>query len=57
MLAYVPAVLGALLVIAGVAVVFWPAALVVAGVFLLVLDNRINPQPVKPRRPRGVETR
>ena len=42
---YAPAALGALLVVAGVAFVFWPAALVVAGGFLLVLDNRLSPSP------------
>lgn len=39
---YVPGLLGAALVVAGVAVMFWPAALVVAGGFLLVLDRRIG---------------
>lgn len=38
----VPGALGALLVVAGVAVMFWPAALVVAGGFLLALDRRIG---------------
>lgn len=38
----VPGALGALLVVAGVAVIFWPAALVVAGGFLLALDRRIG---------------
>lgn len=37
---YVPGILGALLVTAGVAVIFWPLALIVAGGFLLALDRR-----------------
>lgn len=41
---YLPGLVGALLVVAGVAVVWWPAALVVAGVFLLVLDYRSVPR-------------
>ena len=49
MLKYIPAVLGAALVVAGVAIIFWPLALIVAGGFLLVLDNRIAPAPVLPR--------
>jgi hypothetical protein len=51
MLTYVPAVLGALLIVAGVAVVFWPAALVAAGAFLLVLDSRITAPPKQGKRP------
>ena len=39
---YVPGLLGALLIVAGVAVVFWPAALIVAGGFLLALDRRVG---------------
>jgi hypothetical protein len=39
---YIPGLLGAALVVAGAAVVFWPAGLVVAGVFLLALDRRIG---------------
>jgi hypothetical protein len=38
---FIPGVLGALLIVAGVAFVFWPAALIVAGGFLLVLDRRL----------------
>jgi hypothetical protein len=38
---FVPGILGALLIVAGVAVVWWPAALVVAGVFLLAVDRRM----------------
>ena len=38
---FIPGVLGALLILAGVAVVFWPAALIVAGAFLLALDRRL----------------
>jgi hypothetical protein len=41
MLKFVPAVLGAALVVAGVAVIFWPLALITAGLFLLALDRRI----------------
>jgi hypothetical protein len=52
MLTYVPAVLGALLIVTGVAVVFWPAALIVAGAFLLVLDNRLTAPPKQGKRPR-----
>lgn len=50
MTAYLPGVLGALLVVAGVAVVYWPAALVVAGVFLLLLDNRSGPARVQAKK-------
>ena len=39
---YVPGLLGAALVVAGVAFVFWPAGLVVAGGFLLAVDRRIG---------------
>ena len=39
---YLPGILGALLVVVGVAVVFWPLALVVAGGFLLAVDRRIG---------------
>lgn len=39
---YLPGVLGAALIVAGVAVLFWPAALIVAGGLLLVLDRRIG---------------
>jgi hypothetical protein len=39
---YVPGLLGAALVVAGVAFVFWPAALIVAGGFLLAVDRRIG---------------
>ena len=42
MFKFLPGVLGALLIVAGVAVVFWPLALVVAGVFLLVVDRRVS---------------
>lgn len=38
---YAPGALGALLIVAGVAFVYWPAALIVAGLFLLALDRRI----------------
>jgi hypothetical protein len=40
-MSYLPGVLGALLVVAGVAFIFWPLALIVAGGFLLVLDRRL----------------
>lgn len=39
---YIPGILGALLIVAGVAVIFWPLALIVAGGFLLVLDRRVG---------------
>lgn len=39
---YVPGLLGAALVVAGVAFVFWPAALIVAGGFLLAVDRRVG---------------
>ncbi len=39
---YVPGLLGAALVVAGVAFVFWPAALIAAGVFLLAVDRRLG---------------
>lgn len=35
-LAFLLAVLGALLIVAGVAVIYWPAGLITAGVLLLV---------------------
>ena len=52
-----PGILGALLVVAGVAFVWWPLALIVAGGFMLVLDHRIDPTPSTPRigRPTGSE--
>lgn len=39
---FVPGVLGAALVVTGVSVLFWPAGLVVAGVFLLAVDRRLS---------------
>lgn len=39
---YLPGILGALLIVAGVAFVYWPAALVAAGGFLLLLDRRLD---------------
>lgn len=42
MLRFLPGVAGALLVVAGVALLSVPAALVVAGGFLLLLDRRIG---------------
>jgi hypothetical protein len=53
---FIPGILGALLVVAGVAVIFWPLALIVAGGFLLVVDRRLTLPPVKPR-PARVEVR
>lgn len=47
-----PGILGALLVVAGVAAVSWWLAMIVAGGFLLVLDHRIDPTPSAPRRRR-----
>jgi hypothetical protein len=38
---YVPGVLGALLVVAGVAFIFWPLAVITAGLFLLAVDRRL----------------
>ncbi len=38
---FLPGVLGALLVVAGVAFIYLPAALIVAGVLLLALDRRL----------------
>jgi hypothetical protein len=38
---YLPGILGALLVVAGIAAVYWPAALVAAGLFLLMLDRKL----------------
>lgn len=38
---FLPGILGALLVIAGVAFVFWPLALITAGGFLLAVDRRL----------------
>jgi len=38
---YVPGVLGALLVCVGVGFIFWPLALITAGLFLLAVDRRI----------------
>lgn len=58
-LQWLPGILGALLVVAGVAVVWWPAGLVVAGGFLLVLDNKLTAGPParRVRRPPGDEVR
>jgi hypothetical protein len=39
---YVPGILGAAFVVAGVAFIFWPAALIVAGGFLLAVDRRVG---------------
>lgn len=39
---YIPAVLGALCLVAFAAVLWWPAALATAGVLLLALDHRID---------------
>ncbi len=39
---FVPGILGAALVVAGVAFIFWPAALIVAGGFLLAVDRRVG---------------
>jgi hypothetical protein len=36
-----PGILGAVLLVAGAAFIFWPAALVVAGGLLLLVDRRI----------------
>ena len=38
---YVPGILGALLVITGVGFIFWPLAVITAGLFLLALDRRL----------------
>lgn len=38
---WIPGVLGAVLITAGAALVYLPAALVVAGLFLLVVDRRL----------------
>ena len=51
MVKYLPGVLGALLIVLGVAMVWLPAALVVAGGFLLLIDNQI-PTPRRPKAPR-----
>jgi hypothetical protein len=40
-LSAVPGILGPLLVVAGVAFIFWPAALIVAGAALWYLDRRV----------------
>lgn len=42
MLTTILEVLGALLIVAGTAFVFWPAALVVAGAFFLLASWRIE---------------
>jgi hypothetical protein len=39
---YVPGVLGALLVCVGLAFIFWPVAIIAAGLFLLALDRRMT---------------
>ena len=39
---YIPGILGAVLITGGAAVIYWPAALLVAGVLLLLLDSRIR---------------
>ena len=38
---YVPGILGALLVCAGLGFLLWPLALIAAGGFLLALDRRL----------------
>lgn len=38
---YVPGVLGALLICTGIGFIFWPLALIAAGLFLLAVDRRI----------------
>ncbi len=38
---FLPGLFGALLVVAGVAFIYLPAALIAAGVFLLALDRRL----------------
>lgn len=38
---WIPGVLGAVLITAGAALVYLPAALVVAGLFLLAVDRRL----------------
>ena len=38
---YVPGILGALLVVVGVAFIFWPLAVITAGLFLLAVDRRL----------------
>lgn len=42
MLRYVPAVLGALLVVTGLAFIAWPLAIIALGGFLLLVDRRIS---------------
>jgi hypothetical protein len=37
---YIPGILGALLVCVGLAFMWWPLAIVAAGVFLLAVDRR-----------------
>jgi hypothetical protein len=38
---YVPGALGALLVVLGVGLIYWPAACILAGAALLYVDYRI----------------
>lgn len=38
----IPGALGALLVIAGLAIIWWPLGIIAAGLFLLVLDRRLS---------------
>ena len=38
---YVPGILGALLVVVGVGLIFWPLAVITAGLFLLAVDRRL----------------
>ena len=37
-----PGILGALLIVAGIGLIFWPLALVAAGCFLLAVDRRLD---------------
>ena len=39
---FIPGTVGAILVSAGVAVIYWPAGIIVAGLLLLALDRRIH---------------
>lgn len=51
MIALIALPVGVVLVVAGVAVVFWPAALVVAGAALILLALFVDPDAVGRSRP------
>ena len=39
---FIPGILGAVLLSGGVAVIYWPAGVIIAGLLLLALDRRMH---------------